>query len=209
MTLAAGQLKPVISRRRLVDTRAFCVVMVTLYLISRSAWHEIGGPIAHLLTPLGILLAAIGALGRLWCSSYLAGNKNAQLVMFGPYSLSRNPLYVFSFIGGLGITITTETLTIPVLFVVWFALYYRGVISAEEAHLGGLHASEFRDYQRNVPGFWPRWFGYSEPARWEFSPDAFRRSLTEVVWFVFAAIALHTLHDLRSAGSPPSLFALY
>lgn len=208
MTLA-GQLKSAISRRRLVDTRAFCFVMVILYLMSRSAWHEIGGPIAHLLTPLGIVLAAIGALGRLWCSSYLAGNKNTRLVTFGPYSLTRNPLYVFSFVGGLGITITTETLTIPVLFVIWFALYYRGVISTEEAHLRGTHTNEFRDYQRNVPRFWPRWFGYSEPARWEFSPDAFRRSLTEVVWFVVAAITLHALHDLRSTTRVPSLFALY
>lgn len=204
-----GQLKPALSRRRLADTRAFCVVTVILYLVSRSAWHEVGGLIAHLLTPLGILLAAIGALGRLWCSSYLAGNKNSRLVKFGPYSLTRNPLYVFSFVGGLGITITTETLTIPVLFCAWFALYYRGVISAEEAHLSGLHASEFPDYQRSVPRFWPRWFGYSEPARWEFSPDAFRRSLTEVVWFVVAAIALHAMHDLRGATSAPSLFALY
>lgn len=196
------------SRRRLLVTRAFCIAIVALYLMSRSAWHETDGPIVHLVTPLGILLAAVGALGRLWCSSYLAGNKSTQLVTFGPYSLSRNPLYVFSLMGGVGITITTETLTIPLLFAIWFAYYYRDVITAEEAYLTDHHPADFAAYRVEVPRFWPRWFGFSEPVRCEFSPAAFRRPLTEVVWFVVAAIVLHTLHDFRSAYSTPSLFAI-
>ncbi len=38
---------------------------------------------------------------------------------------------------------------------------------------------------------------------------SFRRSLTEVVWFVVAALLLHELHDARGAVALPSLFALY
>ncbi|HMN47247.1 MAG TPA: isoprenylcysteine carboxylmethyltransferase family protein [Povalibacter sp.] len=193
----------------MADTRAFCLVIVALFLISRSAWHESSGTVAHVLTPIGIVLAAIGALGRLWCSSYMAGNKNVQLVRVGPYSLTRNPLYVFSFLGGLGITITTETLTLPVLFMVWFAWYYRDVIQQEEVHLGDRHGARFVDYRASVPRFWPRLSGYWEPGRWEVCPAALRRSLTEVVWFVIAAVIVHALHDLRDVFAWPSLFALY
>lgn len=208
MTLDA-EVAVVPPRRRQIATRVFCLALVALFLASRSGWHEIGGPIAHSLTPLGILFAAFGALGRLWCSSYIGGNKNSRLVTAGPYSLTRNPLYVFSLLGGVGIAITTETLTIPLLFVAWFLLYHQRVVLDEEAYLRIAYGAQFEAYRARIPRFWPRLSGWVEPLRWELSPIAFRRSLTEVVWFVVAAIALHTLHDLRAAASVPSLFALY
>lgn len=196
-------------QRRIQATRFVCIGIVALFLISRSAWHDIGGVIPHLLTPLGILLASAGALGRLWCSSYAAGNKNAVLMTVGPYSLSRNPLYGFSLLGGLGIAITTETVTIPLLFSAWFAWYYRDVIAGEEQRLRALHSARYDDYAVRVPRFWPRRSGWTEPTRWEIAPGCFRRSLTEVVWFVVAAVVLHALHDVRGALALPSLFALY
>ncbi len=196
-------------QRRIQVTRLVCAGIVALFLVSRSAWHDIGSAIAHLLTPLGILLASAGALGRLWCSSYAAGNKNAVLMTVGPYSLSRNPLYGFSLLGGLGIAITTETVTIPLLFAAWFAWYYRNVIASEERHLRAAYGARYEDYAARVPRFWPRRSGWSEPARWEIAPGCFRRSLSEVVWFVVAAVGLHALHDFRGALALPSLFALY
>jgi protein-S-isoprenylcysteine O-methyltransferase Ste14 len=44
-------------------------------------------------------LAAMIASHRLWCSLYISGYKNSQLITSGPYSLCRNPLYFFSFVG--------------------------------------------------------------------------------------------------------------
>lgn len=118
-------------RQRIQTTRMFCVVIVALFLFSTSAWHGTQVRLLHVLTPLGIVLAVVGALGRLWCSSYAAGNKNDFLLTAGPYSVTRNPLYFFSYLGGLGIAITTETFTIPLLFTAWFAWYYRDVIRGE------------------------------------------------------------------------------
>ncbi|MFA5937756.1 MAG: isoprenylcysteine carboxylmethyltransferase family protein [Sinimarinibacterium sp.] len=196
-------------RRRIRVTRLLCVSLVTLVLVSRPAWHDLGALAVHLVTPLGILLASIGALGRLWCSSYAAGNKNAVLMTAGPYSLARHPLYVFSLIGGLGIAITTETVSIPLIFIAWFAYYYRGVIAGEERQLRAAYGALFEDYAARVPRFWPGTSGWTEPARWEIAPANFRRSLAEVVWFVVAALLLHELHDARDAVALPSLFALY
>src|SRR5882762_3924792 len=47
----------------------------------------------------GRLLIVVCILGRTWCSLYIGGRKTRRLVMAGPYSVSRNPLYVFSVIG--------------------------------------------------------------------------------------------------------------
>lgn len=184
-----------------------CVAIVGLYLFSSSGWHS-GEANVHPFTPIGILLAAIGALGRLWCSSYIAGNKSTRLVTEGPYSLVRNPLYFFSFIGGLGISVTTETLTIPLLFSMVFLWYHHGSMTAEEAHLRKVYGDAFHAYAQRVPRFWPRLSGYVEPGRWELSPAAFRRSLLEVIWFVVIAVAVHAIDDLREASGVVALIAL-
>lgn len=196
-------------RQRLWSTRFFGAVVVLMYLVSRSGWHEVNSLMPHLLMQLGIILAAVGALGRLWCSSYVAGNKNRRLIDVGPYSLTRNPLYFFSFIGGLGIAITTETIVIPVIFTIWFFWYYRAVIAGEEIYLKSAFGADFQRYRDHVPRLLPRRSGFHEPDRWELSPRSFRRSLTEVVWFIVAAVLIHALHDIRLEMGAPALFTLY
>lgn len=199
---------PFFSRWRIWITRLFCVAIVGLFLVSLPAWHHHDGLMVHLITPLGLILASIGAIGRLWCSSYAAGNKNSRLLREGPYSLTRNPLYGFSFLGGLGVAITTETFTIPALFVAGFALYYHFVITEEEKRLQVDHGEDYATYQVMVPRFIPRTTAYVEPQRWEISPSALRRSMGEVIWFVIAAVSIHALHDLRGMLNLPTLLVL-
>ena len=50
----------------------------------------------------GVALLAVAAMGRIWCLIYIAGRKNKELCQLGPYSLCRNPLYLFSFVGVIG-----------------------------------------------------------------------------------------------------------
>jgi hypothetical protein len=35
-------------------------------------------------------IAAVASLGRMWCSLYIAGSKDKELITNGPYSLCRN-----------------------------------------------------------------------------------------------------------------------
>jgi len=74
-------------------------------------------PLGFLLAPIFILLArprpvtlaiggVIGLAGlllRMWASGYL--RKNDQLATAGPYAHTRNPLYLGSFLIGLGFTV--------------------------------------------------------------------------------------------------------
>ena len=44
---------------------------------------------------IGIALVGISSLGRMWCSLYIAGDKDESLMTQSPYSACRNPLYFF------------------------------------------------------------------------------------------------------------------
>lgn len=187
---------------RILISRIFVAGMIGIWAMSSPAWHDLSRPLAHAVAALGIALATMGAFGRMWCSSYIAGNKGNRLVTTGPYSLCRNPLYFFTFVGGVGVTLTTETGTLPALFIAAFWLFYPGVIRAEEHSLQLLHGDAFEDYRGRVPGFWPAFSAFQESERYEISPAPFRRSLCEVGWFIAAALTIHFADDLRTAAAP-------
>lgn len=51
----------------------------------------------------GGLLILLCIAGRTWCSLYIGGHKERQLIVSGPYSITRNPLHAFSILGTVGI----------------------------------------------------------------------------------------------------------
>ena len=158
---------------------------------------------------LGGILAAVGAFGRLWCSLYIAGYKNKTLVTVGPYSLCRNPLYFFSFIGAIGIGLSTGSFTVPLIIICGFAIYYPLVVSAEEARLALLHGEHFHRYQQNTPAFFPRFSSFSEPKEYAVLPIIFRKDIGDSVWFVWIICLLQLISALRDFSYIPTLFTLY
>jgi protein-S-isoprenylcysteine O-methyltransferase Ste14 len=69
----------------------------------------------------------IAILGRAWSTRYIGERKANLLVTEGPYSVSRNPLYLFSFLGA-----QTGSLLIAI-FAAGTVPIFRPVIKREEA----------------------------------------------------------------------------
>lgn len=102
-------------------------------------------------------------MGRLWCSLYISGYKDAALVTTGPYSLCRHPLYLFSLIGFSGIGLATRSLTLTILVVGAFLLTYPSVIRREETFLLSKFGSDFEAYAAHTPRLIPRFAHRDEP----------------------------------------------
>lgn len=189
---------------KLVAALAFIVVALT-----QSHWELENENVATFLFSTGLGLAVIGATGRIWCSFFISGRKDGELVTEGPYSISRNPLYVFSCIGLVGVGLSTETLTYPLLFLVIFGLYYPGIMAREGKRLEELFGESFRQYRQRVPRFWPNRGLYSEPTSWSSNPRLFRRHILSDIWFVWITAIIEMVEGLRNVGWLPHLLTLW
>lgn len=108
----------------------------------------------------GLILIVVGQSIRFWSSGYI--HKNEILTVTGPYSLSRNPLYVGSFLMGTGFVVCTGVLWLTEVFLLFFAGLYWFTIKWEEEKLERFFSDQWESYRSRVPRFFPlfRWPGY-------------------------------------------------
>ncbi|HEX6939040.1 MAG TPA: isoprenylcysteine carboxylmethyltransferase family protein [Longimicrobiales bacterium] len=120
------------------------------------------------LLKVGLVLAVAGGLLRAWASGTI--RKNNVLTTGGPYAHTRNPLYLGTFLVGLGVTIAGGSWPFVVLFLAFFAIVYGRTMRAEERRLEELFGDRFREYAARVPLFIPRLRPYTpmEPHATEF-----------------------------------------
>jgi protein-S-isoprenylcysteine O-methyltransferase Ste14 len=194
-------------KNRILFSRVLIGCLVVLLLTSEPMWHP-RAVIDIALEFLSLVLVVIAAFGRLWSLSYISGNKTRNLVTEGPYSMVRNPLYLFSLIGASGIGISSESITVLGSILLAFAIYYPLVIRAEEERLLSLHKESFQSYSSEVPSFIPKFFRFREPVEYPVNARLFRRAFFSVMWFPLAYILIITIAHLQEAGLVPVLFSI-
>lgn len=184
--------------------RKVAVLLVGLVLIGATLftqspdgtdgrWHEMVE-----WAGLGAILLAI--VGRAWCSLYIGGRKKAEIVDRGPYSLSRNPLYVFSFIGAFGIGAQTGQLTIAVLFVVVGWLIFRATVHKEEAWLMDRFGDVYAAYTARTPRFWPRFRAWRDEDELTIRPAFFLLTLRDGLAFLIAIPLFESIDVAQAEG---------
>jgi protein-S-isoprenylcysteine O-methyltransferase Ste14 len=102
---------------------------------------------------IGGIIAFSGAFLRLWAAGHI--EKGISLTRGGPYSLTRNPLYLGSFIMAIGVFIGGQAYWLLPFFGLFFLGLYYPVMRAEEQELLRGHGEKFLEYIRSVPMFFP------------------------------------------------------
>jgi len=154
-------------------------------------------------------LVLVCILGRMWSILFIGSRKNTELVTTGPYSMSRNPLYVFSVVGAVGVGLFVGSLTLAL--VLGLAAYIVLSITArkEAVHLEALFGDRYREYAQRTPLFWPRPSLYQEDREVTFSPGALRSTFLDGLIFVAVFPAIELIEHLQEAGRLPILFTLF
>jgi hypothetical protein len=131
------------------------------------------------------------------------------LVVEGPYSVCRNPLYFFSMLGGVGLGLSAKNVTVPLLFLAGFGLIYSLVIRREERALRLAFGRGYDEYERVTPRFLPRLSLLREPPEYVVDPRIFRAHLLSAVWFVLLIALVAVVETLHVVHVLPSPLVLY
>ena len=112
---------------------------------------------------IGGAVALSGIVLRAWAVGYL--RKNDVLATAGPYAYTRNPLYLGSFLIGLGFTIAAGRLVLGLVFAALFLGIYVPVMRVESATLAELFGETYRRYAEGAPLFFPQLRPYHDQTR--------------------------------------------
>jgi protein-S-isoprenylcysteine O-methyltransferase Ste14 len=96
----------------------------------------------------GAPVSVAGLLLRGWAAGHLA--KNQSLAVSGPYSFTRNPLYLGTLLVAAGLVVASRQPGLAFLFAAAFGLVYLPAIELEEQHLRELFP-EYASYAQRVP----------------------------------------------------------
>lgn len=184
---------------------AALLALIGLSIVTQSIggvdgnWHETVEAIG-----LGAIVFSI--VGRAWCSLYIGGRKKAEIVDRGPYSISCNPLYVFSFFGAFGMGAQTGSLTIAGLFVVAAFLVFLLTVQREEAFLSREFGAVYAAYRARVPRFGPRFSLWRDERELTIRPSFFLLTIRDGLVFLLA-LPIFELIDMGQAQGWLRVFA--
>lgn len=193
--------------KRILISWFFAVAVSILLLISKDCW-DANSLMDSSLEFLGIMFICIGMLGRLWASIFIAGYKSSVLVTEGPYSVVRNPLYLFSFIGAAGIGLSTESVLVTLMICAVFLIYYPFVVVQEERQLAEKHGPDFTVYASVTPRFIPDFSLYRQPASYLVSLKHYQRCFWDAGVFLLVYALLQLIEKLHDNGILPILFRI-
>ena len=199
--------QPFDQRRRLLAVQLMSVAALAGLVVSRPLWSETSW--IHEATEVtGVGLILVCMFGRLWSILYVGSRKNSELVTSGPYSITRNPLYLFSTIGVFGVGLVFGTVLVA-LVLGWLSyLVFSLTAQREAAYLRGKFGPAYLAYEASTPAFWPDPRLYHQPDEMVFSPAALRRTFVDALYFLLMFPLIEGVEYLQTGGYLPTLLWL-
>jgi protein-S-isoprenylcysteine O-methyltransferase Ste14 len=176
-------------------------------LFVQSTWN-VAGPVHGDIELFGLFMIVLAILGRGWCSLYLGGNKNRSLIVSGPYSICRNPLYIFSLIATFGMGAQSGSLLVSAGLTALVFVVFQYVVRREEGLLRLTFGDEFKQYCLRTPRFLPK------PSRWNnaltltVNLPQVQKTVVEAVTFFVALPLFETIEALQVHHVLPVLLKL-
>ena len=183
------------------------IVLFAALLFGQSTFAP-DTPVHESIEMFGVLLIFLGVVGRLWSTLYIGGRKSSEVVTGGPYSITRNPLYVFSTIATAGVGAQIGSFTGVIGFALLCAGAFHIVILREEKFLKHALGAPYAAYMARVPRFFPKLSLYDEGDTGSFKPRLLLTTLLDGLVFLVALPAFELIDGAQQSGILPVLFRL-
>jgi protein-S-isoprenylcysteine O-methyltransferase Ste14 len=197
-----------INKNRMLVSRILVGLVLLAGFVTTPVIPE-GSAVYELFRLAGYILLAACAIGRIYSTAFIGGIKNKKLVMEGPYSTCRNPLYFYSLLGAAGIGLMSAQLISFVLVFGGFLLIYDGLIKREEEYLAKKFGKEFTEYKARVPRLWPKFSQFKTADELPFQPRFFTYAVWDAIWWFAAFPVFGLARYLQHAGVIKPLFAVW
>lgn len=131
---------------------------------------------------------------RFWTTRFIGGRKSHEVVCYGPYSLTRNPLYVGAFLMILSLAFLLKSPTFAVATAVVVAYYCVAVVPLEERLLRHVFGTEYANYCASVPRWLPRVGTIYAPQLVSMNSQPMRSEMSRTAWWLLLPLLaeLHT-----------------
>ncbi|MBU2534096.1 MAG: isoprenylcysteine carboxylmethyltransferase family protein [Alphaproteobacteria bacterium] len=172
-------------------------------------YWPIDGNLHHALEVTGLIMIAICIVGRTWSSLYIGGRKKSELVTIGPYSIMRNPLYTFTFVGVAGGGLQFGSFLLPFIVLAVAMIAFRLVVRQEEAFLRNEFGEPYDQYLQRVPRFIPNISLWHSPEHILISPRIVWRTFRDGLAFLLIIPFVEIFEHVIQSGLLPALFKIY
>jgi protein-S-isoprenylcysteine O-methyltransferase Ste14 len=159
---------------------------VVLLATSDSNWRIAWPNVHRSIQWSGLLMILICILGRTWATLYIGGQKQRELVTKGPYSVVRNPLYLFTLFGAAGIGALSGSLVMAVVCAGFATAVFLSVVRQEEQFLLATFPRDFPAYAARVPRLLPRLSAWQDADQLVVKPRLVHRTFLDASLFLMA-----------------------
>ena len=180
-----------------------------LFVYLLVVWLFLVAHTTELQLRLGIPLVLLGAFLRFWANGYVGHvkvnwtqkergeAKIGRLVTAGPYAFVRHPLYLGTFLIGLGFCVIVGNLWFSLVALVFFLLVYRRKMADEESMIRDEVGEAFERYQRAVPRWLPAGRRYAHPnGQWSWQGIVASKEPKTLMWLVVFFILLYFREEI-------------
>ena len=153
---------------------------------------------------LGIGVAVLGELLRLWAAGYVGhvkvnwtqrwrgDRKIGSLVTAGPYAYVRHPLYVGTFLIGIGVCLIASNAWVAAAALGVFVAVYRRKMAQEERLMGQELGAPYLAYHAAVPRWLPVRGRYrARHGRWSWQGIIASKEWKTLIWVLVVIMALY------------------
>jgi protein-S-isoprenylcysteine O-methyltransferase Ste14 len=156
----------------------------------------------------GWLLFFSGATMRWWSTLYIGGRKTTSLVIDGPYSICRNPIYVGTLLMTAAVAAFLQSLTFLLCLALAMFIYLSTTVPVEERRLRERYGRQFDEYCVRVPRFIPNFRQFNSPNAIEINIGGLASEGYRALRWIWLPILCEVVTQLRVQPNWPHLLRL-